>query len=66
MTLAERMVQYRAKERLTQAEFAQKCGLSGQTITTVERGIQTPSRVTVAKIELVIGKENDGIINNED
>lgn len=57
MTLAERMVIYRAKERLSQKDLAQQCGVTLQTINNIENETQTPSRVTVAKIELVIGRE---------
>lgn len=57
LTLQERMVNYRAKERLSQKELAQRCGVTLQTINAVENGIQTPSKVTRAKIELVIGGE---------
>ena len=57
MTLAERMVEYRAKERISQEKLAQRCGVSKQTVNFVETGQQKPSKVTVAKIELVIGKE---------
>ena len=56
MTLQERMVEYRAKERISQSELAKRCGVSLQTINSVENGLQKPSAVTVAKIELVIGK----------
>jgi DNA-binding XRE family transcriptional regulator len=57
MTLQERMIQFRAKERISQTELAERCGVSYQTINSVENGTQDPSKVTVAKIELVIGKE---------
>lgn len=57
MTLQERMVQFRAKERISQTELAERCGLSYQTINSVENGTQDPSKITLAKIELVIGKE---------
>ena len=59
MTLQERMVEYRAKERITQMELAARCGLSTQTVGAVENGLQEPSRITKAKIELVIGKEEE-------
>lgn len=59
MNLADRMIEYRAKERITQVELAERTGLSHQTIVSVERGQQSPSRVTIAKIELVIGKEKE-------
>lgn len=57
MKLSERMVRYRAKERISQSELARRCGVSLQTINSVENDLQTPSKVTEAKIELVIGKE---------
>lgn len=57
MKLSERMVRYRAKERISQSELARRCGVSLQTINSVENELQTPSKVTEAKIELVIGKE---------
>lgn len=59
MTLGERMVRYRAKERISQSELARRCGITLQTVSNVERGIQDPSRVTVQKIELVIDKEEE-------
>lgn len=58
MTLAERMVLYRAKEGISQGELAKRCGLSTQTVNSIENDTQSPSKVTVVKIELVIGKEN--------
>lgn len=59
MTLSERMIMYRARNRISQQELAEKCGVSTQTINSVENGTQNPSRVTVAKIELIIGKEEN-------
>ena len=57
MTLAERIVEYRARERLNQTEFANKVGVTTMTISNIENGRQDPSRLTIAKIEQVIGKE---------
>lgn len=57
MTLQERMVEYRAIERISQKELASRCGVSVQTINSVENGLQEPSKRTAAMIELVIGKE---------
>jgi DNA-binding XRE family transcriptional regulator len=51
------MIEYRAKERISQKELANRCGVSYQTINSVENGTQDPSKVTTAKIELIIGKE---------
>ena len=58
MTLQERMIEYRAKERLSQRALAERCGVTLQTINSVENGTQSPSKLTLAKIELVIGKED--------
>ena len=57
MTLQKRMVEYRARTRISQKELAERCGLSCQTINSVENGTQDPSKLTTAKIELIIGKE---------
>ena len=56
-TLQQRMIEYRAKERLSQQELADKCGVSKQTIYAVENNLQTPGKVTATKIELVVGKD---------
>lgn len=57
--LANKIVAYRAKNRLSQTEMAEKCGVSTQTISLIEREQQKPNRVTLAKIEFVVGKENE-------
>lgn len=56
-TLQDRMVEYRARERLSQKKLAERVGVTTQTINSIESGQQDPSKVTIAKIELVIGKE---------
>jgi len=67
MNIQDRLVIYRAKHRLTQKEMAERCGLSVMTISSVENGIQEPTRLTRAKIELVIGEEEaDAAINIKD
>ncbi len=58
MTLQELMVLYRGKERITQKELAARCGVSLQTINSVENGLQHPSKLTEQKIRLVVGKED--------
>lgn len=58
MTLADRMVLYRAKERISQKELAKRCGITTQTVNSVENELQTPTKLTKAKIELVIGQED--------
>lgn len=54
MTLQDKMVEYRAKHDMSQKVFAKKCGVSLQTINSVENGLQKPSKVTEAKIMMVI------------
>lgn len=54
MTLQDKMVEYRAKHDMSQKVFAEKCGVSLQTINSVENGLQKPSKVTEAKILMVI------------
>lgn len=58
MTLSERMIAYRAKENISQTEMAKRCGVTLQTINTIETGVQSPSKLTLAKIENLIGKED--------
>lgn len=64
--LGERMTVFRAKNRLTQAEFARLAGLSTQTVHCVETGQQTPSRTTLAKIELVLNGTMGVATKNEE
>ena len=54
MTLQEMMVQYRAKHDLSQEKLAKLCGLSLQTVNSVENGLQNPSKLTEQKIRLVV------------
>ena len=56
MNLPERMLDYRAKNNMSQRELAEKVKVTIQTINSVERGLQEPSRLTRKKIELVIGE----------
>ena len=53
-SLSDLMVEYRARENISQKEFARRCGVSSQTINSIENGLQEPSRLTVAKIKLVM------------
>jgi transcriptional regulator with XRE-family HTH domain len=57
--LPERMLDYRAKNNMSQRELAEKVKVTIQTINSVERGLQEPSRLTRKKIELVIGEERE-------
>ena len=44
--LSERIVTYRAKNGISQTEFAKRCGVSYQTINSIENNRQDPSRIT--------------------
>lgn len=58
--LSDRIIVYRAKHRLSQGEMAKRCGISLSTLCSVEKRDQTPSKMTLAKIMLVLeGAEND-------
>lgn len=56
-TLAERILEYRAKHDMSAKEFAMKCKLSLQTIYSIENGLQTPSKITKLKIEKVLKED---------
>lgn len=59
MALRDEMVLFRASNRLTMKQLAEMAGVTYMTISNIERGVQKPSRVTEAKIRLVMerGKE---------
>lgn len=57
MKLSERMIEYRARARLSVEQAADKCGISYQTWRYVEKELQDAKPVTIAQIELLIGKE---------
>jgi DNA-binding transcriptional regulator YiaG len=62
MTLQEEMIQFRARNNLSQKRFAELCNISIVTLNNVERGVQKPSTLTEAKIRMVIKGEgiNEG------
>lgn len=57
--LVKKMVNYRAKHSMSMREFAQKCGLSLQTVCSIENETQTPSRLTEGKIRLVLDADKE-------
>lgn len=65
MTLAERMMWYRAKCGLSQQGLADLCGLSKMTISQIETGKQIPSKITQMKIMLAIGGRTNEIISKQ-
>lgn len=48
------IVYFRAAHDLSQGQFAKLCNVSTQTIYSIENGLQTPSKVTEAKIRMVL------------
>ena len=54
--LMKRMIDYRAKENISQKALAERVGVTVQTINSIENGLQEPSKLTEAKIYLVINK----------
>ena len=65
MTLADKMMWYRAKNGLTQQELADLCGLSKMTICQIEKGNQIPSKITQMKIMLAIGGRTNEVISQQ-
>lgn len=53
MTLSERIIEYRAREDISQIEFAERVGVNRSTIVKIENG-WAGSRLTEAKIERVL------------
>lgn len=52
--LADQIVRYRAEHDLNQQEFAERCGLTKQTIGAIESGLHGITKLTRAKILRVI------------
>ena len=58
--LCDMMVQYRARNGITQAEFAKRIGVSLATVVNVETGRRGPSKTTKVKIlDLIGGRQDD-------
>lgn len=57
MDIKQEMIEYRGRNGLSMEKAAKEAGITIQTWMYVERGIQTPSRLTEAKILAVIRKE---------
>lgn len=57
MTLAERMIQFRAMNNLSQSEFGKLCGMNQSYISNIENGSRVPGKIGEKKIELVLSGE---------
>ena len=58
-SLSDMIINYRAKHDLNQEEFAQRCGLTKQTIGAIESGRHGITKLTRAKIMRVIESEEE-------
>lgn len=58
MKLKDAVLTYRARNNMTQNDFAQKVGLSRSTIARFESGKYNPTPLTEAKIKIIIEGEN--------
>jgi len=56
MKIGDEILVYRAKHNISQGEMANRCNVTKQTIFNIEHGIQEPTRLTKAKIRLVLDK----------
>ena len=55
-TLANRLKEKRAELRLTQADLAERCGVTRKTVNTVENGVFVPSALLALKMARVLGE----------
>lgn len=55
--IGAKILEYRKKHFISQTEFAKKCGVSLQTINSIENGKQEPSIITEARILEVLESE---------
>jgi putative transcriptional regulator len=64
--LANRLRELRTKRNLTQAELAEKIGVSRKTINTVENGIFIPSTVLALRIARALGTSVETVFSLPD
>ena len=57
--VASNVQKLRKRKKISQKELAKLCGVSAQTIWSVEKGDQEPSEITRIKIELVVGRDGE-------
>lgn len=54
MSLKDEILRYRARENLSQVDFAARVGLSKTTIVSIELGRQKPTQRTETKIRMLL------------
>jgi len=59
MDVKSAILAYRATHCISQVEFARLVGVSAQTIHSLENGYQRPSKLTMAKILLVLNDRRE-------
>lgn len=64
--LANRLRELRTKRNLTQAELAEKVGVSRKTINTVENGIFIPSTVLALRLARALGTSVETVFSLPD
>ena len=57
--LKDKIITFRAKNNLSQGDLANLCKVNVMTINNIETGKRKPSRLTRAKIEMIIFKEEN-------
>lgn len=57
MTLAKRMIQFRAINNLSQSEFGKLCGMNQSYISNIENESRIPGKMAREKLELVLNGE---------
>lgn len=64
--LGNRLKDYRAEAGLTQAELAERVGVSRKTINTIENRVFTPSATLALKVARALGRPVESIFFLED
>lgn len=60
MELGEKILEYRARHRLSQEEFANLVQVNVMTINAIENGKrENPQRITVKKIEMILQEDKE-------
>lgn len=54
--LSRKIIEYRAKNNMSQEAFAKLCNISTQTACNVENCVQVPGKLTLQKILNIIGE----------
>ena len=54
VNLSQEILMYRAKNNISQAEMANRCRVTKQTIFNIEHELQDPTKLTETKIRLVL------------